>query len=81
MFLENLKDLKKDRPKNTRIPRPSKIIQTYTFFKEYVFELIGFTCVWRLSTRIEDLLRFQHRIFRFYLQRSEIPIVFGPTRI
>ena len=43
-----------------------------------MLDLIGFTYVLGLSTIIQDLLRFHHRICRFYLKRSEIQIVLGP---
>ena len=59
----------------------------HQLFKKYrgllnvILDLTRFTYVLRLSTLIQDLLRFHHRIFRFYSKRSGIPVAFGPTRI
>ena len=52
-----------------------QLFQKYQGLFKHIFELVGFTYVLRLSTIIPDLLRFHHRIFRFYLKRSEIPMV------
>ena len=44
-------------------------------------DLWGFTYVLSLSTIIQDLLRFHHRVFRFDLKRLEITIVLDPPFI
>ena len=67
-------------------PKYQDTIIHHQYFKKYrglfknILDLAGFTYVLGLSTIIQELLRF-HRIFRFYLKRSDIPIVFGSTRI
>ena len=45
-----------------------------------MFDLIGFTYVLRLSTIIQDLLRYHHRIFRFLFKTIEIEQCVGTTK-
>ena len=77
-MFEDLKDSKNDLPKIPRFHHPPSIIQKVSRSFQNYFDLIGFTYVLRLSTIIQDLLRFHHRIFRFYLKRSEMQIVLDP---
>ena len=78
MFLGNLKDSKNDLPKIPRFHAHTKLFKQIQYFPKNMLGLVWFTYVFGLSTIIQDLLRFHHRIFRFYLTRSDIPIVSDP---
>ena len=80
IMFQDLKDSENWSSENTKIPRPSKIVLKKQHILKTIFDLIGFTYVLGLSTIMEDLLRFHHRIFHFYLKRSEIPIVLDPIK-
>ena len=62
--------------KSQRLDRPQLPRFHHHFFKKYrglfkfIFDLLGFTYVLRLSTIIQELLRVHHRIFRFYNDRD-----------
>ena len=80
-FLEISKIQTNDRPEIQRFhAHPQLFINIQKLFK-HMFDLISFTYVLGFSTIIQDLLRFHHRIFRFYFKRSEIPIVFDPPEL
>ena len=78
-MLQDLNDSTGSSSETTKIPRRSESIQPYSMFFENTVDLKGFTDVMRLLTIIQDVLRCHHRIFRFYLKRSETSIVLGPT--
>ena len=81
MSLGNIKDSKNDRPEIQRFHADSNLFNNMQpLFKHFV-DLKRLPYVFGLSTIIQDLLRFHHRIFHFYLKRSDIPIVLGPPEI
>ena len=46
-----------------------------------ILDLLRFTYVLRSSTTIQDLLRFHHPVFRFYLKRTRLKIDLDPPLI
>ena len=62
---------------STPIQNYSKICNSF----KRLFDLVGFTSVWRSSTIIQDLLRCFHPVFHFYLKRSRLKIVLDPPEI
>ena len=81
MFLGNLKDSEIPSSKNTKIPRRSKLIQKYSLFIKNMFDLQRLTYVLGLSTIIQDLLRYQHRVFRCFWKTLGDTNGFGPKNI
>ena len=63
---------KLERPKISRFHAHPKLFKSIQKLFKYIFD----SYVVGSSTIIQDLLRFHHRVFCFYLTRSDIPIVY-----
>ena len=69
-----------DLPKMQRFHADPKLLENKQDFFKNMIDSLGFTQVLRLFSIIQDLPRFHNRMLRFYLKRSDIPIVAGPQK-
>ena len=77
IMFQDLKDSKIWSSNNTKIPRPSKIIQKYSILFENVFGLVGFR--FDRFQDFKDLSRVHHPILLFF-QNDRDWRFFGPTK-
>ena len=79
-MFQYLKDSKR-RPEIQRFHHTPSIIQKkYRILLKHKIDLLRFTYVLRLSTIMQDLLRFHHRMFPFLFKTLGDTDWIGPTR-